>query len=183
MKRFFPTFLIVSVLATCLPVRAQNAAPAIAAEDLDQPKSKGKPAPAFSLPLLDGGRADLVQHAGKEVVILDFWATWCGPCVLALPILTEIAAAYREKEVRLYTVNQGEDEPTIRDFLAKKKLKMAVALDTEGKVAKSYGVEGLPQTIIIDRAGVVRAVHLGFSPDLKEMITGELDAVLGTKAP
>ena len=141
----------------------------------------GKPAPEFSLELLDGGKADLAQHKGKNVVVLDFWATWCGPCVRALPILTEVTTKLREKGVAFYAVNEREDEKTIRDFLTQKKMKFPVALDRDAKVGELYGVEGIPQTVIIDKQGVVQAVHVGFSPNLKQRLSSELEALIAGK--
>jgi thiol-disulfide isomerase/thioredoxin len=143
----------------------------------------GKPAPSFSLDLLGGGKMELAQHAGKEVVILDFWATWCGPCVRALPILAEVAEAYRGKGVMFYAVNQQEFPDQVKSFLDGKKLTFAVPMDRSAGVAAKYGVDGIPQTVVIDKQGVVRAVHVGFSPDLKKRLTSELDAILEGKDP
>jgi thiol-disulfide isomerase/thioredoxin len=141
----------------------------------------GKPAPALTLPLLGEGKVDLASHKGKDVVVLDFWATWCGPCVQGLPILAKVIDAYRGKGVVFYAVNQREDEATIRAFLKQKKLELTVPLDRDGKIGDAYGVEGIPQTVIIDKQGVVQAVHVGFSPDLKQRLTRELDALLQGK--
>jgi thiol-disulfide isomerase/thioredoxin len=138
----------------------------------------GAPAPDFTLPLLEGGEMNLAAHKGKEIVILDFWATWCGPCVKALPILIEVADAYREKGVVFYAINQQEDPKTIRPFLEKRKLKLTVPLDRQGAVGGLYHVEGIPQTVIIDKQGIVQAVHVGLLPDLKTKLTQELDELL-----
>jgi thiol-disulfide isomerase/thioredoxin len=141
-------------------------------------KLKGEPAPDFSLDLLAGGKMQLAQHKGKDVVVLDFWATWCGPCVRALPALSEISAAYKDKGVVVYAVNQQEEAPVVTKFLDTKKLALTVAMDAKGDAAKLYQVRGIPQTVIIDKEGKIAAVHVGFSPGLKEMLTKEIEALL-----
>jgi len=71
-------------------------------------KLVGEPAPATTLKLLDGESVDLQKHRGKQIVILDFWATWCGPCVQTMPTLDKIAQDYKDKDVVFYAVNQQE---------------------------------------------------------------------------
>ncbi|MDH3582727.1 MAG: redoxin domain-containing protein [Phycisphaerae bacterium] len=141
----------------------------------------GKPAADFSLPRLEGGEAKLAAHRDQQVVILDFWATWCGPCVRAMPILADVADGYRDKGVVFYAVNQKEAPEKINQFLQRSGLDLTVLLDRDGAVARAYGVRGIPQTVIIDREGTVQAVHVGFSPDLKQKLIGELDALLAGK--
>ncbi|HEX4132881.1 MAG TPA: redoxin family protein [Pirellulales bacterium] len=142
-----------------------------------------KPAPEFDLKLLAGGSARLADHKGKDVVILDFWATWCGPCVQALPTIAEVAAEYKKKGVAFYAVNLEEDADAVREFLKEHKLDVPVALDSDGKVGAAYGAQAIPQTVIIDKQGTVAVVHVGLSPDLKAELSGELDAVLAGKKP
>src|ERR1700691_4448195 len=73
----------------------------------------GQPAPAIDLEALSGGHFRLADHLGKDVVMLDVWATWCGPCRMELPILLQVAKEYRSKGVALYGINQREDKKTI----------------------------------------------------------------------
>jgi len=156
-------------------------APAPGADDEEEPNELvGKPAPEFTANLLDGGKIDLASHRGKDVVVLDFWATWCGPCVAALPILSKVTEAYKDKGVVFYAMNQREEAETISAFLKAKKLDVSVALD-EGKIGSLYGVTGIPQSVIIDKNGVVQVVHVGFSPSLEQRLPQELDAVLAGK--
>ena len=145
------------------------------------PPLLGKPAPALDLDLLDGGKLSLAKHQGKDVVVLDFWATWCGPCRRSLPVLAGVAARYQGKGVAVYAVNQREPVETIKNFLAKEKFALTVALDRDGAAGAGYGVEGIPQTVVIGKDGVVQAVHVGFSPDLKETLCRQLDDLLAGK--
>ncbi|MCC7529362.1 MAG: DUF2092 domain-containing protein [Candidatus Melainabacteria bacterium] len=141
-----------------------------------------KPAPAFDLDTVDGAKFNLASQKGK-VVVLDFWATWCGPCTMALPIITEVTSSLKDKNVVFLAVNIQETPEQIKQFLDKKNLKVSVGLDTEGKVAELYQVRGIPQTVIVGKDGNVAEVHIGFSPDLKESFTKELNDILaGTKS-
>ena len=118
----------------------------------------------------------------KIPVLVDFWATWCGPCRRSLPILAAIAARYQGKGVAIFAVNQRESGETIKSFLAKEKLNLTVALDRDGAAGNSYGVEGIPQTVIIGKDGIVQAVHVGFSPGLKDTLQQQLDDLLAGKS-
>lgn len=143
----------------------------------------GKAAPAFKLAQLEGGEFDVAAHKGKSVVILDFWATWCPPCRRALPQLIDTATAYKDKGVVFCAVNEGEGKDTIQPYLESQKLQPLVALDRDGQVGKLYGVEGIPQTVIIGKDGNVKVVHVGLLPNLKQQLQQELDAILAGKNP
>jgi thiol-disulfide isomerase/thioredoxin/outer membrane lipoprotein-sorting protein len=138
----------------------------------------GRPAPDLQLDLLPKGKLDLSSHRGKEIVVLDFWATWCGPCLRALPILTEVSDAFRNRGVRFYAVNQEEERTEIETFLSKHQWSLTVALDPEGRAGRAYQVTGIPQTVIIGRDGIVEAVHIGLLPNLKARLTQELETLL-----
>jgi thiol-disulfide isomerase/thioredoxin len=129
----------------------------------------GTPAEDFTLPLLGGGSFRLAEHRGK-VVVLDFWATWCGPCVQAMPQLMAATRAFAE-DVVFVAVNQGENADIIRTFLAARDWGLAVALDPDGSVARSYQVSAIPQTVVIGRDGTIEHVHLGASADLEASLT------------
>jgi thiol-disulfide isomerase/thioredoxin len=141
----------------------------------------GQKAPPFSVPMLDGGSFDLAQHLDDKVVILDFWATWCGPCVRALPIIAEVAASYQDKGVEFYAVNLQDDPDAVRQFLEEHKLSVPVLLDRDGRVGELYKAEAIPQTVIIGKDGVVQVVHVGFSANLQSELSRELDALVAGK--
>lgn len=141
----------------------------------------GKPAPPIKLALLDGGTFELASHKGKDIVLLDFWATWCGPCRVAMPVLVEVADQYAAKGVRYFAVNLREKPEVIKKYLRDQKLKIAVPLDQDGNVARQYNVRGIPTMVIVDKEGVVRKIHVGSSPELKADLTRTLDELLTVK--
>ena len=114
----------------------------------------GKPAPDFELQLLTGKKFQLAQNRGR-VVVLDFWATWCGPCLTAMPLVDRIVREFDGEGVQLIAVNQQETAKQINSMLERHKLDLTVALDRDGAVSQKYRAEAIPQTVIIDREGNV----------------------------
>jgi peroxiredoxin len=141
----------------------------------------GKPAPEISLQLLDKGEFRLKDHRDKDIVMLDFWATWCGPCVQELPILAEVAESYAGKGVAFFAINLRETPEQIKKFQDDKKLKFTVAIDTDGAVGTAYQAAAIPMLVLVDRKGVVQSVHVGFDPAIKTTLANELDALLAGK--
>ncbi len=138
------------------------------------------PAPQFDLPIVNSPeRASLQRHAGKDIVVLDFWATWCYPCVQAMPVIASVAEQYRGRGVVVYAVNQAESADEVSAFIGKHGLgKMTVAMDANQTVAQAYGVRGIPTTVVIDKQGIIRNVHVGYSTNLGAELRGELDSLL-----
>lgn len=134
----------------------------------------GKPAPEFTLQSLDGKDVALSSLKGKPV-LLDFWATWCPPCIKALPEVNEI---YDQKKdtVQVFAVNVGEDKATVEKFLKSKKLGLPVLLDEDEATMKLYKIRGIPTTVIITPSGIVHKVYVGFPPGGKEELIRELEA-------
>jgi peroxiredoxin len=133
----------------------QPPAAAQAATDLT-----GKPAPSFGLDKLGGGHVSDSDLKGS-VYILDFWATWCGPCRESLPGLDDIYKQRKAAGLKVFAVNQQEDAATVAKFVHDTGLSIPVLLDTDGKVGSSYGATAIPQTVVIGRDGNVRAVFVG----------------------
>ena len=133
-------------LAACAPAE-EEPAPVV-----------GRRAPEFRLAKLNGEPLALADLQGKPVV-LNFMATWCGPCKYELPAFQELAA--RRPELSVLLVDLGEDSEMVAEFLDSLKVTLPTVLDETGHVTKSYRVRGLPSTFFIDRAGVIRAVQLG----------------------
>jgi peroxiredoxin len=142
----------------------------------------GKPAPDFSVDLVDGGKFKLSEQKGK-VVVLDFWASWCVPCRKGLPAVVKVTSELAGRGVVFCGVNEQEDADTIKEFRTDEKLQFPVGMDTEGSVGSLYGVRGIPTTVVVDREGVVLAVHSGFSPGMESLLKSEIETALGQKTP
>ena len=142
----------------------------------------GKPAPDFTLDLLgeDKKTFHLADAKGK-IVILDFWATWCGPCLQAMPQVESVADAFKDKGVQLIAVNLEEDSKTIKSMLERHKMKMTVALDRDGATAAKYQANAIPQTVIIDKEGNVARLFVGGGPKFGEQLKAAVEAVLEGK--
>ncbi len=139
--------------------------------------SVGKPAPQATLKALGGDDFDIASLKGK-VVLLDFWATWCGPCVISLPKVTEVANSFADQDLVFYAVNLREPVEKITKFLGKKGIKPPVATDRWGKAGQAFGVRGIPHSVLIDKKGVVRHVHVGFMPGMEKTLKKEIATLL-----
>ena len=137
----------------------------------------GQPAPDFTLDMLEGKPFHLAASRGKEVVVLDFWATWCGPCMQSMPAVEGVAGEFKDKGVRLVAVNLQEAPAAIKAVLQRQKLSVDVALDRDGGVADKYGATAIPQTVIIGRDGKVARLFVGGGPELAANLRAALEAV------
>jgi len=98
-------------------------------------------------------------------VVVDFWASWCAPCHLQTAILERLRPEYARHGVEFLAVNSGEDEPTVRDFVADKPFTFPVVLDSDEKVSMKLGVLALPSLMIVDRQGEVSYFRAGIVPE------------------
>jgi thiol-disulfide isomerase/thioredoxin len=123
------------------------------------------PAPAFKLTGRGGKAIDLAQFKG-QVVMINFWATWCGPCRQEMPLLEDIHKKYKAMGFTMLAVNVEPDSAAAEAWLGKlaKPVTFPVAFDTESKVSKLYKVAGMPSTVFVDRKGNVRVMHKGYKP-------------------
>ena len=137
----------------------------------------GKPAPVFELELLGGSKFRLAEHKGK-VVILDFWATWCGPCLQAMPQVEKVADELRDRGVELFAVNLQEEPKQITAMLERHKLHPKVVLDRDGAVAEKYAANAIPQTVVIKGDGTVARLFVGGGPHLGDQLREAIEAVL-----
>lgn len=143
---------------------------------------EGKAAPPFTLPLLEGGEVSLAEHKGEEVVVLDFWASWCGPCRVGMPIVDAVAAQFAGEPAAFYAVNLRESAAQVRTFLEDKGIEhLGIALDETGNVAQQYGVTSIPTTLVIDKQGVVRDSHIGYSGSLKSALAASVRELVDKK--
>lgn len=133
-------------------------------------------APPFSLAKLDGGNVELKQHLGKDVVLLDFFATWCPPCRESLPHLAALTAEFEGKNVAVYAVNVGEDKETVAEFFKEQKLSLPTLLDPDNAVSDAYGVGGIPQQVVIGKDGIARYVGVGFGAGSEGALRDAIEA-------
>lgn len=122
-------------------------------------QSMGYPATDFELETLTGDVVRLSQYQGKPVLI-NFWATWCGPCQVEMPLIQEFYQKYAS-EMEVLAVDYDEPTSDVQAFIDKFGFSFPVLLDPGGKIADQYQVKGFPTTYFIDREGTVRGVYVG----------------------
>jgi thiol-disulfide isomerase/thioredoxin len=145
------------------------------------------PAPEFSLTDLNGRQIDLADRKGK-VVLLDFWATWCGPCRIEIPGFVELQERYRDQGLSVIGISFDDGPEPVREFYREFKMNYPVAMGTD-RVAELYGgILGLPTTFLIGRDGRIYAKHVGatdlsvFEDEIKELLAaGSTAEVAGFK--
>jgi len=125
--------------------------------------SSSAPAPDFTLASRAGKPVSLAQYKG-QVVMINFWATWCGPCREEMPHLEAIHKKYGKMGFTMLGVNVEPDPQAATTWLAKqgKPVSFPILFDTDSKVSKLYKVAGMPSTVIVDRKGKVRLLHKGY---------------------
>ena len=152
------------------------------AENKGYPLKPGTAAPAFRLPALAGGEVDFASYRGRAVV-LNFWATWCPPCVTEMPSLERLHRVLGPEGLAVVTVSADEDEAELRRFVSEKGLTLPVLRDPGGRaVASVYRTTGYPETFIVDRAGVVREHYVGPSEWDTETALAHFRTLLGAPA-
>jgi peroxiredoxin len=123
----------------------------------------GGPAPAFTLTTLEGQPGALSQYKG-QVVMVNFWATWCGPCQQEMPLLDQMYKKYKPAGFTLIGVNVDKEAPPVKELMARRPVSFPVLLDPANQVSKAYHVDEMPSSVIIDRKGEIRYIHRGYKP-------------------
>ncbi len=133
-------------------------------------------APDFTLPALTGSTVTLSGLRG-QVVVMEFWATWCGPCQYSSPSLEVISRRFRGRGVTVLLINKGERAETVRAW-AKGRFTTPILLDEHEQVAALYGIEALPQLFIIDQEGNIQYAESGYIGGLERNLNSILNQML-----
>lgn len=135
-----------------------------------------EPAPGFTLPTFpDDAKISLQDFKGR-VVYLDFWATWCPPCLKSFPWMDEMHERYKDDGLTIIAVSVDKKRELIEQFIKKTEPSFIIAHDPYGKIAKSYNLRGMPSSYLIDRNGVLIKTHMGFRKKDK----AKLEAIIQT---
>ncbi len=146
------------------------------AEYSGQGLQRGDPAIEFQFQNATGQTVALSDLKGK-VVLVNFWATWCGPCNIELPFIQQIYDEWQERELVVLAIDIGESPSTVAEFMQNKELSFPVLLDSEMKVAAQYRVMYIPTTFFIDKDGIIQYIKVGAfqSQEEIESILSQLD--------
>ena len=123
--------------------------------------ASANPAPDFTLLSSTGENVRLAEQRG-QVVMLNFWASWCGPCRKEMPLLEEMSKRYSTAGFVLYGVNVEEDNTDAKKLIKELGVTFAILYDTESKASSLYNVDAMPTTVVIDKKGAIRFVNRGY---------------------
>ena len=138
---------------------------------------QGQVAPDFVLRSATGENLRLSEYRG-DVVLINFWATWCGPCRQEMPLLDDLYGRYQRVGFNLLGVNIDEDSRRAMQMVQELGVNFPVLFDENKEVSKLYEVEAMPVTILVDREGIVRHVHHGYKPGYEEKYLTEIRSLL-----
>jgi thiol-disulfide isomerase/thioredoxin len=142
----------------------------------------GAPLPAIVVHGLSEASSpvDLAALRG-HVVYVDFWASWCVPCRESLPQIDALYRAYRARGLRVVGVNEDVSTEAALRFLARVPVSFPLVSDADDGVARAFDVRAMPSGYVVDREGVVRYVHRGFTPETLAELRGEIESLLGDR--
>jgi len=142
----------------------------------------GSPAPRFAAPALEGpGTLALGDHRGK-IVYLDFWASWCAPCLTGMPLIDDLREEFDPKDFVVLAVNVDGDPDQARKLLARRPVGYASASDPAGELPERFGLRTMPTSYLIDRTGTIRYVHEGFRKSDVDVLRREIRKLLAQEA-
>ena len=137
----------------------------------------GQAAPDFVLKSSTGENLRLSEYRG-DVVMINFWATWCGPCRQEMPLLDELYTRYQRVGFNLLGVNIDDDSSRAMNMISELGVSFPVLFDARKEVSKLYDVDAMPVTILVDREGNVRYVHKGYKPGYEEKYLDQVRSLL-----
>ena len=130
-------------------------------------KEMNEPAPDFTLKSRQGENLRLEDFRG-QVVMLNFWASWCGPCRQEMPLMDEIYEQYKDLGFTVLAVNVDENREEAHRFLDSVPVSYPILYDPESRVSEQYNVQAMPTTVMIDRNGNARFLHYGYKPGYED---------------
>ena len=139
----------------------------------------GKDASKLELTMLDGSTLKIADYVGKQPVLLDFWASWCSPCMQGLDDWQELLSEERFSHFEYVAVNQGETKAMVGSLQAEREWDFQIAVDTEREIGRQLEVHAIPQSVVIDKNGRVASVVFGLDNNNRVSVAAELDAVIG----
>lgn len=141
-------------------------------------------APPFRLQNLDGDYKKLTDYLKDGPVLLDFWATWCKPCVKSLPKMQQLFELYREKGLTVVAINEDSprNRPKIKPFIKSKAITFPILLDDNSRVMRRYRFSGLPASVLISATGEVIKVYRGYRPGDDKRLTEDVRKLLQIEA-
>jgi peroxiredoxin len=137
---------------------------------------KGFVAPDFTLEMLDGTETTLSDLRG-QVVLINFWATWCPPCRAEMPAIQEVYNRYRDRGFVVLAVDLRESDARVKDFVEQMELTFPILMDRDEEVSERYRIRSIPTTYFVDRAGVIQDIVLG-GPMPRALIESKVTALL-----
>lgn len=149
----------------------------VAAASFAASSMEGQPAPDFALKSATGENMRLSEYRG-DIVMINFWATWCGPCRQEMPLLDELYGRYQRVGFRLLGVNIDDDANRAMQMVKELGVGFPVLFDSRKEVSKLYDVEAMPVTLLLDREGTVRHVHHGYKPGYEQIYLDQIRALL-----
>ena len=149
----------------------------LAAVSLAASSLEGTAAPDFALKSAGGENLRLSEYRG-DVVMINFWATWCGPCRQEMPLLDDLYSRYERVGFRLLGVNIDDDSRRAMQMMEELGVSFPVLFDEKKEVSRLYQVEAMPVTVLVDRTGTVRHVHHGYKPGYEEKYLTEIRSLL-----
>jgi cytochrome c biogenesis protein CcmG/thiol:disulfide interchange protein DsbE len=135
-----------------------------------------EPAPDFTIPH-STGTTTLKELRGR-VVYLDFWASWCTPCLRSFPWMNEMKAKYADRGLEIISVNLDQERVLAETFLQQVPASFTVVYDPAGELATRYGLKGMPTSFLIDRQGKLRYHHIGFLVKKQKVYEAEIEQLL-----
>ena len=148
-----------------------------AATSLASSGLEGQLAPDFALKSSTGENLRLSEYRGN-VVMINFWATWCGPCRQEMPLLDELYVRYKRVGFSLLGVNIDDDSRRAMQMIEELGVSFPVLFDARKEVSRLYEVEAMPVTVLVDRAGNVRYVHHGYKPGYEDKYLDQIRSLL-----